>query len=270
LTETGPNTGIFQTSFSFTSSESSASASSIQVKPGDNIGISYDSTHPRATVDIGGVQQGGNVELTQVPEIDDKPSVLIGGAVQVTFADDVILSPNAQTEIINTQCNDFGIPPEDCPSGVAAGETTISMSYANAPLNGQDPHAFTIWQNVPGTGWVDLAAYQPSGSTIQIDTTTETVTAYTPFKGGIFVIGVPESGGGGGGGGIGLPGAGIVLDLLAPVTAESPETPNPPDESQGSSSTSAPTDSTNSTTNPANQGSSEISGQPQQQATNGT
>ncbi len=40
--------------------------------------------------------------------------------------------------------------------------------------------------------------------------------------GGVFIIGVRDSGGGGGGDGLGFPGAGIVLDLLAPVTAETP------------------------------------------------
>ena len=70
--------------------------------------------------DIGGVQQGGSVELIQVPDPVDKPSILIGGAVQLTFGDQVVLAPNAKTEEINQQCNDFGIPPSDCPSGVGS------------------------------------------------------------------------------------------------------------------------------------------------------
>ena len=222
LTETGVNTGVFRGAFSFTSGDSSSPTGLIKVAAGDNIGISYEGSHPRMEADIGGVQQGGNVEMIQVPDPEVKPSILIGGAVQLTFGPEVVLAPNWKTQEIKTQCDEFGIPQSECNFGVAAGETTIAMSYANAPLNGQDPVTFTIWQNVPGTGWVDLQKHQLPGSEIQINFDKQTVTAYTPFMGGVFIIGVRDSGGGGGGGGLGFPGAGIVLDLLAPVTAETP------------------------------------------------
>ena len=61
LTETGANTGVFQGAFSFTSGDSSPSSGLIKVAAGDNVGISYDGSHPRMQADIGGVQQGGKV-----------------------------------------------------------------------------------------------------------------------------------------------------------------------------------------------------------------
>ncbi len=152
LTETGVNTGVFRGAFSFTSGDSSSPTGLIKVAAGDNIGISYEGSHPRMEADIGGVQQGGNVEMIQVPDPEVKPSILIGGAVQLTFGPEVVLAPNWKTQEIKTQCDEFGIPQSECNFGVAAGETTIAMSYANAPLNGQDPVTFTIWQNVPGYG----------------------------------------------------------------------------------------------------------------------
>ena len=230
LTETGINTGVFQGAFSFTSGDSSSPSGLVKVAAGDNIGISYEGSHPRMEADIGGVQQGGNVEMIQVPDPELKPTYFIGGAGHLTFGEEVVLAPNWKTQEIKTQCDDFGIPQSECNFGVGAGEITIKMSYANAPLNGQDPNTFSIWQFVNGTGWVDLSKHQPLGSEIQKDFDKQTVTAYTPYQGGIFIIGVADpSGGGGGGGGLGFPGAGIVLDFLAPVTAETPPpTTSPP------------------------------------------
>jgi hypothetical protein len=176
---------------------------------------------------------------TTNPAPPESSPILIGGAVQLTF-DGVVLAPNDLSG--------------DC--SCAAGSTTVTMSYANAPLGGQNPQALTVWQYLgPEIGWIDLRDYQPPGTSIQVDSETKTVTAFSPFAGGIFSIGVTGGGGssGGGGGGIGLPGAGIVLDLLAPVTAEStppPPTTTPPsntDQSSNPSGASTVTDNSNST-----------------------
>ena len=72
----------------------------IKVAAGDDVGISYHGTHPRMEADIGGIQQGGNVEMIQVPDPVDKPTTFIGGAVQLTFGDEVVLAPNAETQNI--------------------------------------------------------------------------------------------------------------------------------------------------------------------------
>jgi hypothetical protein len=229
LTETGKDTGIFQGSFSFTSGDSSPQDGSVKIAAGDKVGISYEGSHPRMKDVIGGVQQGGNVQMKEVTAPGKIPSKFYGKAVQVTFGDGVVLAPNS----LSSKC------------ACASGSSTVTMSYANVPLKTQDPRAFTIWQYVElpsGPGWVDLTKYQPPGTKIIVDTDAKTVTAYSPFKGGIFSIGVPASGGGGGGGGIGLPGAGIVLDLLAPVTepeppASPPPSTNPPTSADQSSST---------------------------------
>jgi len=223
LTETGPNTGVFEGVFSFTSQPSSAETGAIQVASGDDIGINYTGTHPRMSADIDSVVQGGSVTMKETLTDQSAPAGLIGGAVELTLSDQVVLGPNE-------------VPVPDCPEGSCLGKTTVSLSYANAPLGAQIPEALTIWQYVPGLDWINLRdyqQYQPPGSitTIQVDTDKQTVTAYSPFKGnGVFSIGIDNPGPGGGGGGIGFPGAGIVLDLIAPVTSTPPPSPPPASE----------------------------------------
>jgi hypothetical protein len=212
LTETGPNTGVFEGVFSFTTQPSSAETGAIQVASGDDIGINYTGTHPRMSADIDGVIEGGSITMKETLTDKDAPGGLIGGAVELTFSDQVVLGPNDLTG-------------PDCPEGTCLGKTTVTMSYANAPLGSKIEEAFTIWQNVPGVGWLNLRDFQPPGSTIQVDTDKQTVTAHSPFKGGVFSIGIDSPGSGGGG--IGFPGAGIVLDLVAPVTS-TPQPPPPP------------------------------------------
>jgi hypothetical protein len=142
----------------------------------------------------------------------------------------------------NSVCTDNGLPP---PCG---GSSTISLSYANAPLNGQQPASFTIWQFVPGgVGWVDLRDFQGAGNII-VDENTMTVTAITPLgvDDSVFVIGVNVGGGGGGGGGAGFPGAGLVLDLVAPIVAA--ESPPASSEQPSSPESTTTTDIESSTT----------------------
>jgi hypothetical protein len=215
LTETGPNTGVFEGKFSFTTQPSSAETGAIKVASGDDIGINYTGTHPRMSADIDGVVEGGGITMKETIVTDPlAPIGLIGGAVELTFSDQVVLGPNELTG-------------PDCPEGSCLGKTTVTMSYANAPLGDQTPEAFTVWQNVPGIGWLNLRDFQPPGSTVQVDTDKQTVTAYSPFKGGVFSIGIDAPAGGGGGGAIGFPGSGIVLDLIAPITSTPPPSPPP-------------------------------------------
>ena len=141
LTETGPNTGVFEGVFSFTTQPSSAETAAIQVASGDDIGINYTGTHPRMSADIDGVIQGGSITMKETIVTDPSaPAGLIGGAVELTFSDQVVLGPNELTG-------------PDCPEGSCLGKTTVTLSYANAPLGAQIPEAFTVWQFVPE--WVN-------------------------------------------------------------------------------------------------------------------
>jgi hypothetical protein len=97
----------------------------------------------------------------------------------------------------------------------------MTLSYANAPLNNQIPSQLTIYQKVGGT-WLNLKGF----GDVLVDENAKTVTVVTPFGPGIFTIGAAVGSGGGGGGGIGLPGAGIVLDFSAGITAGGEE-PSP-------------------------------------------
>jgi hypothetical protein len=219
LTETGPNTGVFQGAFSFTNDASSSSDGTIKVSTGDELGINYIGTHPRLDLEISGVQQGGSVDLTQVDRpIVENPPFLLGAAVEITYGPTVQLAPHN----IRPECPDLG--------DLCQGTMNLEMSYANIPLcvdtTCQIPEALTVWQYLgPDIGWIDLRDFQPPGTAIQVDPDTKTVSAFTPFKGGILSLGISLGGGGGAGGGLGLAGAGIVLDLAAPIVADTPSSP---------------------------------------------
>jgi hypothetical protein len=120
------------------------------------------------------------------------------------------------------------VPPSTTSSSRCGGSSTVTISYANVPqdLHGQFADTLTIWQYVPVVingvtefGWVDLSQY---GGQPAYNFETKTVTAISPFGPGIFVLAFPGDGSGGGGGAMGFAGAGIVLDLVAPVVSETP------------------------------------------------
>lgn len=212
LTETGPNTGEFVGTFDLTDAASTANAIKIDPSNGDNIQLSIDGSHPRAKATLNGVSQPGFVQIKQVAILsDDAPDILVGNAVELTLGDGAQLAPNEATDF----CLSFAQPVETC-----GGRINLTMSYANAPLNNQQPEFLTIFQKV-GTEWLNLKEFVE----ITVVESTKTVTATNmPFGPGIFTIGAAAGlgGGGGGGGGIGFPGAGIVLDFLAPVSASTP------------------------------------------------
>ena len=118
---------------------------------------------------------------------------------------------------------------------------------------GRPLSSLTIWQNVPGIGWKDLLRnYQGAGSII-VDENSKTVTAISPFGPGVFIIGVNTGGTGGGGGGAGLPGSGLILDLVAPLVAANPELPattNPPSSTDISLSTESTATTTDAVSQP--------------------
>ena len=216
LTETGANTGEFVGTFDLT--DAASTTNSIRVDPSndDRIQLLYDGSYPRARATLDGVSQPGAVEITRflIPE-GDFSEVLVGNAIELTLADGAQLAPNEATDFCLTQ---FGEPVTTC-----GGHINITMSYANGPLNNQIPSELTMFQKVGGT-WINLKDF----GEVRVNEDTKTVSVVTPFGPGIFTIGANIGGGGGGGGGLGFPGAGIVLDFLAPVTSEPPSTSPPP------------------------------------------
>jgi hypothetical protein len=213
LSEDGLNSGKFIGTFT--------------VPAGDSLNLSYDASHPQAQVIISDVSQGGSVQVQELAVAsfestlgEAQPDVLIGNGIQVSLLDDAQLASNSV-------CEENGLPP------TCGGTVSVTMSYANAPLNNQPPASFTIWQHIPGVGWVDLRDFQGVGS-IAVDENTMTVTANSPFGQGVYVIGVNTGAPGGGGGAVGLPGAGLVLDLIAPIVA--PDSESPPSDPQAPSS----------------------------------
>ena len=117
---------------------------------------------------------------------------------------------------LSSDCKSKGASDPGC-----GGSTTVTMSYANAPegLNEQPAEALIIWQFVPGAGWQNLDKFQGVLGDIMVNQTTMTVTAISPFGPGVYVLGFDTGGAGGGGGGGTFPGAGIVLDLVAPIVS---------------------------------------------------
>jgi hypothetical protein len=240
LTETAPDSGKFTGTFTVASDNSKNH-------------IFYDSGHPRATAVIDGVSQKGAVEVQELPVSSFQTSLgegppaeatTIGNGIQVSLTDGAELATNSV-------CSDNGLPP---PCG---GSLTVSLSYANGPpdLNGQDPASFTIYQHIdlptdpPTNTWVDLSDY----TSITVDQTTKTVTASSPFGPGVFVIAAKVGGGGGGGGGAGLPGSGLILDLVAPLVAANPEPPtttSPPSTTEISLSTESTATTTDAVSQP--------------------
>jgi hypothetical protein len=203
LTETAPDSGIFV-------------GTSLVPATGNDFRLNYDASHPQARAVINGVTQPGSVEVSELPVSsfeqvlgigNGQPTTVVGNGIQVTYLDGAELALSPDCEAIGFQAG-MG----------CGGSTQITISYANAPadLNELPPGSLTIWQFVPLAGWLDLNDFHGN---IQIDPNAKTVTATSPFGPGVFVIGRGSGGGGGGGGSGAFPGAGIVLDLVAPIVS---------------------------------------------------
>jgi hypothetical protein len=223
LTETATDSGKFTGTFTVASDASKNH-------------IFYDTGSPRAEAVINGVSKPGAVEVQELPVSsfqtslgEGPPDVMIGNGVQFSLTDGAELGPG--------------------------GSMTVTLSYATAPadLNGQDASAFIIWEFTPETGWVDIRDY---GATPVVDKDMKTVEASSPLacnSGCVFVIGVNTGGLGGGGGGAGLPGSGLILDLVAPLVAANPEPPtttNPPSSTDVSLSTESTATTTDAVSQP--------------------
>ena len=148
LSETGPNTGVFTGSFSFTSSASSGSA--LQVSPGDNIRVSYDASHARFSETINGITQPGNVIITDyVVPTDDSPSCTdMGVCIPTSSNDGVPFLP------IGGAVNVTVVGAQTDPNAT----DTVTMSYANDNIGDKSNiNVIKIYQWTPEQGgWVPL------------------------------------------------------------------------------------------------------------------
>jgi hypothetical protein len=210
-TEDEPDSGIFTVPFV-------VSAGGSKMK--------YDASHPQALAVINGVSKGGEIEVEEVsvsslpPELaQGRPTQLVGNAIQFT------LLGEAELDRSSGFCQSLELPP---PCG---GSSTVTLSYANAPLHNQPESKLTVFQFIPGLNgpsgeWVDLQAalgVMCNCDAVKVDPATKTVTVIDSPLGllGVVVLGFPAGGGSGGGsGGAAFPGAGLVLDLVAPIVAQ--------------------------------------------------
>jgi hypothetical protein len=229
FTETGKNTGKFKGSFIISDGPSSTRPTpTIQSKAGDKIEVVYVASHSRLTATLDGVTTGGEVVIkdfalssTQKQSIDWNP---IGNGAQLSFTG---VQTNSEPTI------------------------TITMSYADAYIEGNPPDQFEIFKSTNGgEDWELVNNLASEDSSAVVDPVLKTVTIQTtvdPLAQTIFMIASGLGGGsggfgspgGGGGGGLGLPGNGVVLDLLAPVVASNPPS-EPPLPSTGPSSSLPP------------------------------
>jgi hypothetical protein len=208
LSETGPNTGVFTGSFSFTSSASSGSA--LQVGPGDNIRVSYDASHARFSETINGITQPGNVIITDyvVPTDDSTSCTVMGECIPTSSNNGVPFLP------IGGAVNVTVVGAQTDPNAT----DTVTMSYANDNIgNTSNINVVKIFQWTPEQGgWVPLdgCVVNNQSETVTCQTTTgagETAGSgqAIPCPGtptgpsGLFSLGVSaQAGPGGSGGGV--------------------------------------------------------------------
>jgi hypothetical protein len=218
LTETAQDSGVFTGTFTVSSDQSKNN-------------IFYDSGHPRAKAVFDGVTKPGAVEVKELPVSsfqEPAPDTMIGNGVQVSSTGGAELGPGDST--------------------------TVTLSYATAPanqVNGQES-AIVIWEWTPEAGWHDTREF----GALDLNQGAKTVTGTSTLScnsGCVFVLGFNTGGLGGGGGGFGLPGAGIILDIVAPLVAANPEPPtttNPPSSTDVSLSTESTATTTDAVSQP--------------------
>jgi hypothetical protein len=240
LTETEPDSGEFTGSFTLSSDPSSPLTNTLQTQTGDSIVVAYGATHPRVQATVSGVAAAGTeatpgtATLSEYALTSDQQELLefkiIGEPVLIDLDDTVQLLPFDQ-----------------------GGKITTTLSYANAPLDGQTEGGLTVYLGIPlpdgSIDWHDLCA---ETGTCRLGTNSITVDSYSE---GIFTIGVFVGGGGGGGGGLAF-GGGLVVDLTASVVGSSSGgggTTTPPG-SGGGGTTTPPGSGGGGTTTPPGSG----------------
>jgi hypothetical protein len=222
LTETSPDSGIFEGTFGFTNTEGAGDFDTIGINPEDpnvKIKLFYDASHPRTKIAIDGVTQGGIAEVSEVLITDQLTRItnisnispLTRQGINLSLADGAQLVPATNPEITQVCDSVGGSSAQTC-----GGNITITMSYANIPLSigripdegcGEfcspitetvSPLNLTIYEWV-GQTWIPLDLHGP----VTINEDAKTVTAISPFGPGIFIMSIkpaPDSNGGGDGG----------------------------------------------------------------------
>jgi hypothetical protein len=226
LTETSPDSGIFEGTFGFVNDGGPGGLDSIGINPQDQnpkIKVHY-SAPPRAKVLVDGVVEGGVAQLAEV--LINSVSPLTRAGINLSLTDGAQLVPATNPEITEICTSTGGSSAQTC-----GGNITITMSYANIPLTGAilpevgcqeactpipvtvSPSNLTIFERV-GETWIPLDLH----GEITVDENTKTLTATSPFGPGIFIIGIKspnDSNGGGSGGGSG---GGVGCDASDSVT----------------------------------------------------
>jgi hypothetical protein len=184
--ETDVNTGVFLGTFSVSTSPSFDTT--LQIRPGDSLTISYEPQAQfagRLSAQLSGIDVEGLALLFDYVVSDDEE-------INNCF---VVVTDAVHFEMLDAG---FGTP--------TATSTVVTMSFANAFIGGNSGTP-TIFNQAATEGvWLPL--------TTTIDLDALTITTNEPITGGNFVIGFPDPSCSGGGGG-GLVRPGLVLNLLA-------------------------------------------------------
>ena len=188
LHETSASSGVFQGTFNVVSGLSSGS--SLQAANGDRITVAYN-IPARALISIDSVSESGLLQVTDylVPQTAD--FIPFGGAIRVESID-AQLSPGARVN--------------------------VSLSYANADLQENDPENLRLMQEVEDGVWIDITERDFADNVIGVDTEAKTITGETGSLGS-FSIGGDIGTVGGAGGGISRPGTGLVVDFIASIAS---------------------------------------------------
>ena len=192
LHETGPNTGVFKASFTFTSANSSGTA--LQANSGDRLTIVYN-IGARARVFINGIAESGIIQINDYSVEQTAQFMPLGGSVNFTQIDGKLSTTDANV--------------------------TVVMSYANAPLLNNEEESLRILQRNGNGSWIDITKLDSDQNNIGVDKIGKTVTGRTGSLGS-FSIGVNVGKPGGAGGGLARPGTGVVLDFVATLLSPSP------------------------------------------------
>lgn len=186
LKETGPDTGIFKGTFSFTSGSSFSSEPStpmLHANSGDKIRVTYNGAHLRMKEILNGVTHPGTAVVTDYTFPATTQGLIfipVGAAANVTF--------------LNVQIN---------PKAVG----TVTLSYANAHLGSQPPTGLQVYQCTPVQNGASPAFNCIALDGVTVNTRNETVAArtttffvacgskdeqrcLTPTTSGIFSLGV--------------------------------------------------------------------------------
>ena len=184
LRETGANTGVFSGSFTLSSATTSSDSGLLKASTGDSLSGFYISG-VRFRAEVSNPVESGLLEMKDTVVDPSACFVPIGGAVDLELADLDMLQGQASIH--------------------------VTLSYANARLQGYQPSDLTIFHKIDA-GWLNMNEI----ATVTLDESSSTLSTDTNSL-GAFSIGFDGGCGGGSGGGLARPGTGLVLDFAAPL-----------------------------------------------------